>query len=171
MKWIQILVLFTICCIDSKTQVNKDLLEKLMRDKPNQFGNILSNPNKYRVQIFYTQIDRDQNNKPQFKEFSYRLNPAEYFYPASTVKMPLAILALDKLNNLNIPGVNKSTTIYFDSVAARQETIYNNPYSQNGKQNIEQAIKEIFLVSDNNAANRLFEFIGQEQIHNIENQN
>jgi hypothetical protein len=165
MKWIQILVLFTICCIDSKAQVNKDLLEKLMRDKPNQFGNILSNPNKYRVQIFYTQIDRDQNNKPQFKEFSYRLNPAEYFYPASTVKMPLAILALDKLNNLNIHGVNKSTTIYFDSVAARQETIYNNPYSQNGKQNIEQAIKEIFLVSDNNAANRLFEFIGQEQIH------
>jgi hypothetical protein len=136
-----------------------------MRQKPEQFGEILNNPNEYRVQLFYTQIDRDKNNIPHFKEFSYRLNPSEYFYPASTVKMPLAILALDKLNTLNIPGVNKSTMMYYDSVGARQEIIYNNPYSISGKQNIEQAIKEIFLVSDNNAANRLFEFVGQESIH------
>ena len=136
-----------------------------MRQKSAQFGEILNNPNEYRVQLFYTQIDRDKNNVPHFKEFSYRLNPSEYFYPASTVKMPLAILALDKLNTLNIPGVNKSTMMYYDSVGARQEIIYNNPYSINGKQTIEQAIKEIFLVSDNNAANRLFEFMGQESIH------
>jgi hypothetical protein len=151
--------------LSAKAQVNTTFIENLMRQKPGQFGEILNNPNEYRVQLFYTQIDRDKNNVPHFKEYSYRLNPSEYFYPASTVKMPLAILALDKLNTLNIPGVNKSTTLYYDSVGARQETIYNNPYSINGKQNIEQAIKEIFLVSDNNAANRLFEFVGQESIH------
>lgn len=156
------LMLITLC---SKAQVNTSFLENLMRQQPEQFGEILNNPNEYRVQLFYTQIDRDKNNVPHFKEFSYRLNPSEYFYPASTVKMPLAILALDKLNTLNIPGVNKSTMMYYDSVGARQEIIYNNPYSINGKQNIEQAIKEIFLVSDNNAANRLFEFVGQESIH------
>lgn len=156
------LMLITLC---SKAQVNTSFLENLMRQQPEQFGEILNNPNEYRVQLFYTQINRDKNNVPHFKEFSYRLNPSEYFYPASTVKMPLAILALDKLNTLNIPGVNKSTMMYYDSVGARQEIIYNNPYSINGKQNIEQAIKEIFLVSDNNAANRLFEFIGQESIH------
>jgi hypothetical protein len=136
-----------------------------MRQKPAQFGEILNNPNEYRVQLFYTQIDRDKNNIPHFKEYSYRLNPAEYFYPASTVKMPLSIMALDKLNTLNLNGVTKSTMLYYDSIGGRQETIYNNPYAENGKQTIEQAIKEIFLVSDNNAANRLFEFIGQEQIH------
>ncbi len=146
-------------------QVNNELLEQLMKQRPEQFQEILSHPNQYRVQIFYTQINRDKNNIPHFKEYSYRLNPDEYFYPASTVKMPMAIMALDKLNTLNISGVNKSTTLYYDSVGARQETIYNNPYAQNGKQTIEQAIKEVFLVSDNNAANRLFEFIGQEQLH------
>jgi len=156
------LILTTLC---SQAQVNTTFLENLMRQNPAQFGEILNNPNEYRVQLFYTQIDRDKNNVPHFKEFSYRLNPSEYFYPASTVKMPLAILALDKLNTLNIPGVNKSTTMYYDSVGARQEIIYNNAYSINGKQTIEQAIKEIFLVSDNNAANRLFEFMGQESIH------
>jgi hypothetical protein len=146
-------------------QVNTQLLEQLMKQKPEQFGEILKNPNEYRLQLIYTQIDRDKNNTPHFKEFTYRLNPAEYFYPASTVKMPMAILALDKINNLHIPGLTKSSPLYYDSVGARQETIYNNPYAVNGKQTIEQAIKEIFLVSDNNAANRLFEFIGQENIH------
>ena len=151
--------------LNGKAQVNTELLGNLMKQRPDLFGNILENPNEYRLQLFYTQINRDKNNTPHFKEFSYRLNPSEYFYPASTVKMPLAILALDKINSLNIPGFTKSSTLYYDSVGARQETIYNNPYAINGKQTIEQAIKEIFLVSDNNAANRLFEFIGQENIH------
>ena len=146
-------------------QVNNELLAQLMKQRPEQFQEILSHPNQYRVQIFYTQIDRDKNNIPHFREFSYRLNNNEYFYPASTVKMPLAIMALDKINSMAIPGLTKSSTMYYDSVGARQETIYNNPYAANGKQTIEQAIKEIFLVSDNNAANRLFEFIGQENIH------
>ncbi len=165
MKWVKTVIFLFLFVINAIGQKNTTFLETLMRQQKGQFDTLLNNPEEYRIQIIYTQIDRDKNNIPRFKEFSYRLNPAEYFYPASTVKMPLAILALDKLNTLAIPGVNKSTTLYFDSVSARQETIYNNPYAQNGKQNIEQAIKEIFLVSDNNAANRLFEFIGQEQIH------
>ena len=159
-------ILFSILLYsESIGQVNTQLLESLMKQRPDQFAEILNNPNEFRVQLFYTQIDRDENNIPHFKEYSYRLNPSEYFYPASTVKMPLAILALDKINSLQIPGLTKSSTLYYDSVGARQEIIYNNPYAENGKQTIEQAIKEIFLVSDNNAANRLFEFIGQEAIH------
>jgi hypothetical protein len=165
MKFSIIAILMLVLQLNGKAQVNTELLGNLMKQRPDLFGNILENPNEYRLQLFYTQINRDKNNTPHFKEFSYRLNPSEYFYPASTVKMPLAILALDKINSLNIPGFTKSSTLYYDSVGARQETIYNNPYAINGKQTIEQAIKEIFLVSDNNAANRLFEFIGQENIH------
>jgi hypothetical protein len=165
MKFSITAILMLVLQLNGKAQVNTELLGNLMKQRPDLFGNILENPNEYRLQLFYTQINRDKNNTPHFKEFSYRLNPSEYFYPASTVKMPLAILALDKINSLNIPGFTKSSTLYYDSVGARQETIYNNPYAINGKQTIEQAIKEIFLVSDNNAANRLFEFIGQENIH------
>ena len=165
MKLYIIIAFLVLLSIPTAAQVNEQFLEKLMQQKPDQFGEILNHPNEYRVQLFYTQIDRDKNNIPHFKEYSYRLNPSEYFYPASTVKMPLSIMALDKINSLAKPGLTKSTTMYYDSVGGRQETIYNNPYAQNGRQNIEQAIKEIFLVSDNNAANRLFEFIGQEDIH------
>lgn len=164
MKW-TIYILICFLAIQVNAQTNDAFLYNLMAQQPTQFDAIITNPDKYRVQIIYTQIIRDKHNIPHFKEYNYRLNPVEYFYPASTVKMPLAFLALEKINNLKIKGLTKSSMAVYDSVAARQETIYNNPYSIDGKQTIEQAIKEVFLVSDNNAANRLFEFIGQEQIH------
>jgi hypothetical protein len=141
------------------------LVVDLMKQNPNKFASLLADPSQYRIQILYTQINRDKNNIPHFKDYSYRLNPNEYFYPASTVKFPLSVLALEKLNNLKIAGLNKATTAIYDSVTARQETIYNNPYAIDGRQTIEQAIKEVLVVSDNNAANRLYEFLGQEYIH------
>jgi len=165
MKFTSILAGLLLFALSARAQSDANLLEKLMQQKPAQFGKILANPNEYRLQILYTQINRDKNNVPHFKEYSYRLNPKEYFYPASTVKMPLAFLALEKINNLKIKGLTKSTLMVYDSVADRQEPIYNNPYSINGTQNIEQAVKEIFLVSDNNAANRLFEFVTPHTVH------
>jgi len=165
MKFTSVLAGLLLVALSSIAQSDANLLEKLMLQEPAQFGKILSKPNEYRLQILYTQINRDKNNVPHFKEYSYRLNSKEYFYPASTVKMPMAFLALEKINNLKIKGLTKSTLMVYDSVEGRQEQIYNNPYSINGTQNIEQAIKEIFLVSDNNAANRLFEFITPHTIH------
>ena len=144
---------------------NDSLLVALMKQNPNNYASLLADPAQYRIQILYTQINRDKNNTPHFKEYSYRLNANEYFYPASTVKFPLSVLALEKLNNLKITGLNKASTAIYDSVTARQETIYNNPYAIDGRQTIEQAIKEVLVVSDNNAANRLYEFLGQEYIH------
>ena len=165
MKFTSVLAGLLLFALSARAQSDANLLEKLMQQKPAQFGKILANPNENRLQILYTQINRDKNNVPHFKEYSYRLNPKEYFYPASTVKMPLAFLALEKINNLKIKGLTKSTLMVYDSVADRQEPIYNNPYSINGTQNIEQAVKEIFLVSDNNAANRLFEFVTPHTVH------
>jgi len=144
---------------------NDSLLVALMKQNPNNYASLLADPGQYRIQILYTQINRDKNNIPHFKDYSYRLNPNEYFYPASTVKFPLSVLALEKLNDLKITGLNKATTAIYDSVTARQEIIYNNPYAIDGRQTIEQAIKEVLVVSDNNAANRLYEFLGQEYIH------
>ena len=127
MKFTSIISGLLLFALSSTAQSGANLLEKLMLQKPAQFGKILANPNEYRLQILYTQINRDKNNVPHFKEYSYRLNPKEYFYPASTVKMPLAFLALEKINNLKIKGLTKSTLMVYDSVSDRQEQIYNNP--------------------------------------------
>ena len=72
------------------------VLKILEKNKPN-FEKILANPEKYRVQIVYTQIDRDAQNRPTFTTHRWRANPTEYFYPASTVKFPACLLALEKI--------------------------------------------------------------------------
>lgn len=165
MKFYTFFIGIMLLVMNSKAQTDTLFLESLMRQNPTQFEAILNHSNEYRLQIIYTQINRDKNNIPSFKEYSYHLNPRNYFYPASTVKMPLALLALEKINDLKIKGLTKSTTLIYDSSKARQETIYHNPYAIDGRQTIEQAIKEVFIVSDNNAANRLFELVTPKTIH------
>jgi beta-lactamase class A len=46
-----------------------------------------------------------------------------------------------------------------------QTPVYNDPTTPDGKPNIEQYVKKIFLVSDNDAFNRLYEFLGPEAIN------
>ena len=131
-----------------------------------EFADILKNKDSLNVQIIYTQINRNENNILSFTNYSYNLNPKNYFYPASTVKMPIALLALEKLHELNIPGVDKNTTMITDSNSSRQQIVYTQPLAKDSRPTIANYIKQIFLVSDNDAFNRLYEFLGQEYILN-----
>lgn len=139
-------------------------LHQALQNNPQFFSRITNNPDSFRVQIIYTQINRNKRNKPSFKEFSYRLNSQEYFYPASTVKMPIALLALEKINELGIKGLTRNSIMITDSATAAQDHVYNQPNANDGAPTIENYIKQIFLVSDNDAFNRLYEFLGQEYI-------
>ena len=65
-------------------------IEALLHAQPEKFGAVMSDPERHRVQVIYTQIDRDEDNRPSFRSFRYRVDPGEYFYPASTVKLPTA---------------------------------------------------------------------------------
>ncbi|RDC63700.1 serine hydrolase [Adhaeribacter pallidiroseus] len=143
----------------------KNKLRSLLHKHPEFFKNITANPAPYRVQIIYTQINRDAQNKPHFKTFTYCLNPNSYFYPASTVKLPAALLALEKLNNLKILNLNKDTPLRIDSAYAGQTAVTIDSTAPNNLPTLAHYIKKIFLVSDNDAYNRLYEFLGQEQLN------
>ncbi|MFT3702438.1 MAG: serine hydrolase [Agriterribacter sp.] len=140
-------------------------LEKLLQQYPQYFNSILQHKDEYKLQIIYTQIDRDANNRPGFKDYYFNVNPAHYFYPASTVKMPTAALALQKLNELHIDGVNEKTTMITESGYSGETSVYNDPTTFDGSPDIEHYIKKIFLTSDNDAFNRLYEFTGQQYIN------
>lgn len=142
-----------------------DLVEKLLNENKKFFGNILNEIDSYEVQIIYTQINRDENNNPSFRTFTYRLDPKNYYYPASTVKLPVSILALEKINNLKIAGLNKITSLKVDSVRAPQSSVIKDSSSENGLPSISHYIKKILLLSDNDAYNRLYEFVGQKEIN------
>jgi hypothetical protein len=125
----------------------------------------LSNPEYYRLQVIYTQINRDKKNTPTFKNYYFNVDSLFYFNPASTVKLPLAALSLEKLNALNIAGVNKYTSMQFDSAYPRQVKALYDSSSENNYPSIAQFIRKAFLISDNDAYNRMYQFVGQQTIN------
>lgn len=141
-------------------------LKNLLQSHPEMFSHILNDPNHNEVQILYTQIDRDEHNVPHFRSYAYRLNPDHYFYPASTVKLPTAIFALEKLNELHIKDLDKNAVMITDSAFIGQTKVSKDSTSKNGLPSIGNYIKKILLVSDNDAYNRLYEFVGREEINN-----
>ena len=143
-----------------------DLLKKILSTETDSLLQaVLSQPEIYRYQVIYTQIDRDKNNNPSFKNYYHNYDSLQYFNPASTVKMPLAFLSLEKLNTLKKTEVNKFTPMQFDSAYSRQTILYKDSTSENGLPSIAQFIRKAFLISDNDAYNRMYEFVGQQTIN------
>ncbi len=126
---------------------------------------ILDQADTFHYQLIYTKIDRDRQNNPRFKNYYLHAGAADYFNPASTVKMPVAFAALEKLNELNIPGLDRNTPMLTDSSYHGQINVHTDSLSVNGLPSIAQYIREIFLISDNDAYNRLYEFIGQQTLN------
>jgi hypothetical protein len=159
------LIFLILSSCSNSTQRNDKFLAKLLHKNMPEFKKLLHHPEKFRLQILYTRIDRDSLNKPHFRTFAYHLLSQEYFYPASTVKLPVAILALEKINLLNIAGLTKYTSLRIDSVYSGQTPEYTDSTAANYLPSIAQYVKKIFLVSDNDAFNRLYEFLGQQYIN------
>ena len=143
-------------------QLLKELLES---NRDTLFNQVFNDAKKYRLQIIYTRIDRNKKNEPAFTNYYFNYNPKLYFNPASTVKLPLAALALEKLRALDIDGVNKFTTIQFDSGYEKQTTLIKDETAPGQLPTIAHLIKRAFLISENDPYNRLYQFVGQQEIH------
>ncbi len=166
-KYIVCPVILLCCCNIATAQPKTDaLLKDILQSNTNPvLQQVLQHPETYRPQIIYTQINRDKNNKPGFTNYYYNVDSLLYFNPASTVKLPLALLSLEKLNEMHIPGVDKFTSMQFDSGYNTLKAEYRDSTAQTGAPSIAQFIRKAFLVSDNDAYNRMYEFVGQQTIN------
>ncbi len=144
---------------------NDAFLENLLAANPQYFDGVLKNRKQWNTQIIYTQINRGANGIAALKNYYFNVNPANYFYPASTVKFPVALLALQKLNELKDKGIDRNTTMITEAGNTSETAVYNDPTTPEGKPTIANYIKKILLVSDNDAYNRLYEFLGQDYIN------
>lgn len=141
------------------------LLEQLLAAHPQFFDAITKQKDAFRLQIIWTQIDRAAGNQPVFKSYCYNVDSSSYFYPASTVKMPVALLALQRLRELRIPGLDLYSTLITGQQYSKQTPVYNDPSTPDGRPAVAQYIRKIFGVSDNDAFNRLYEFLGSQYIN------
>lgn len=135
-----------ISCAQEKQNLN--FLEVALSSNDPKIKRVMDSINSYEVQIIYTQINR-RNDSISFTDYEFQVNDSSYFYPASTVKFPVAVLALEKLNLTDTLSLNTKYYIEGDTI---ESTIAND-------------ISKIFAVSDNLANNRLMEFLGFEAIN------
>jgi hypothetical protein len=159
------ILIFTVSIVHAQSRTD-DFLQKLLIEKGSPLLlNVLDKPDSFRYQIIYTKIDRSKHNKPTFTNYYLHVDKEQYFNPASTVKLPIALLALEKLHKLHAPTVDKYTTMLLDSSYSKQTNAWIDSTSENKLPSVAHYIRKIFLISDNDAYNRLYEFDGQQYIN------
>ncbi len=142
-----------------------NFLSTLLHANSTRLGPVFTYPDSFQLQVIYTRIDRDADNQPHFRDYYYRVDTGHYFYPASTVKLPGAILALEKLNDLHIPGLDRNTPMFTECLHGITNSVLWDPTAPDSLPSIAHYINKVFLVSDNDAFNRLYEFIGQQALN------
>ena len=145
------------------TNQNENTLNEIIDNMGAEFPNIVSNPEKHRLQILYTQINRNQKNEPIFKTFSFGVDKSRYFYPASSTKLPIAVLAVEKARMINEIDI-------YDKFQILPGPVYRNGVdkdisSETGYLSLAHSIRNLFIISDNSANNYLYDFLGRDHIN------
>ncbi len=119
------------------------------------------NEERHEVQISFAYLDEDG----EVVRHTYGPVNEQYFYPASTVKMVVAALALEKLHCLGIEGLTVDCPMQTFAGRPVQTADFLDPESPSGYRTIDEYIHQIFIASDNEAYNRLYEFLGVDYIN------
>ena len=127
---------------------------------------IIKEKEDYEIQILLTKIDQ-YNSKVDFQEYKYQLDDNKYFYPASTIKLPIVVLTLKKINELRSKG---SEITLKSKITLNYKDDYSELVVRDSITSFQNLIADVFLVSDNSASNILIDFIGYNYFnHEMEN--
>jgi hypothetical protein len=140
---------------------NKKPLYKALKATP-VLREVASHKDKYRVQIIYTKINRDENNKPTYTHYTFNVDSTLYFYPASTAKLFASVYAMQIIHKELKDSVTLMTPVKAFATGKCQTDEWNDSSSADYKASLANYIKRMLLVSDNLAYNRVFDFVGQD---------
>ena len=127
---------------------------------------IIKEKEDYEIQVLLTKIDQ-YNSQVDFQEYKYQLDDNKYFYPASTIKLPIVVLALKKINELRSKG---SEITLKSKIILNYKDDYSELLIRDSITSFQNLIADVFLVSDNSASNILIDFIGYNYFnHEMEN--
>jgi hypothetical protein len=136
---------------------------QLLKHIDSRFQPILHAPEQFRFQVIYTMVHRNQSNEPTFETFQFGMKDGTYFYPASAIKFPIAVLALEKLNNIS--SIDMDTPMKIEDHPIGLLGMKRDETSHSGYPSIAHFIHKLFIVSDNDSFNRLYEFLGRDYIN------
>jgi len=143
-----------------------DPMRALLQSSP-ALADVVASASHYRLQAVLGTIEPGPDGRPRLVQHGFRAG-AEYFYPASTVKLFGAVVALERLHELReetgLP-IDLDTPLVIHPLFADEELEEADPSNvDTGKITIRQEIRKIFLVSDNQAFNHLYELVGQDRL-------
>ncbi len=120
---------------------------------------VLATPEKYRFQVLYGVIAPGAGGA-KLERHGFRAD-AEYFFPASSMKVPIALAAFDRLATLRGAPPGKPAL-------TRDATMRIHPVSGNAEPYVTTLARETWralIVSDNFSANRLLAVVGHREAH------
>ena len=120
---------------------------------------VIEKKDKFRTQIIYSRISKDSKGEIVLTHYSFNANEQSYFYPASLVKLPLSIFAIEKINSLKSHGVTLQSKLSIDSNYTCQKSLTIDALSNDSVPSIKNYISKALIVSDNDSYNRLYEFV------------
>ncbi len=149
----------------SQANAMDDDLERDLLAARDRLGPVMDDPAAHRVQVIYSRVVRDNAGELTLYRRQYRVDPEEYFYPASTVKFPIAVAALELLEELGVSGLDRDTAMLTDSARPAQSSAHTDPTAASGLPSVGHYVRKLSIVSDNDASNRLFELLGTDDLH------
>lgn len=107
---------------------------------------VLASPERYRFQVLYAPVKNGA-----IERHGYRAD-AEYYFPASSMKVPIAVASYAQLGALKTKrmGLTRETTMRMRDVASTT---------------LARETWKALIVSDNFSANRLLGFVGHKEAH------
>lgn len=145
-------------------QQQENTLFEILKGNSPAVDSVLAKHEQFKVQILFSRVNRGEDGVT-INTHSLYLDSTRYFNPASTVKLPAALLSLEKINNLAIPGLTKYSRLEIDSSYKGQKPYRFDPTAKDSIASIAQFIKRIFVVSDNESYSRLYEFLGRDSLN------
>lgn len=138
-------------------------LAAALRGQPERFGDALARPDARRTQIRVAVVDdAGPEGRPRWFVDTFRPD-AEYFYPASAVKLAAAAAALGEMRAhaaAGATGLDRDTPLVFEALPGVSAAYARDPTAAGGRVTLGWEVRKALVVSDNEAYNRLFEFAG-----------
>ncbi len=124
---------------------------------------LVSDADRHRLQVVLGQIEETGDGTPRLLQHAFRAE-AEYFYPASSIKLCAAVAALERLAELRASTgepIDEATPLVFQALFDDEVRERKDPSNlASGRITVGHEIRKLFLVSDNVAYNRLYELVG-----------
>ena len=143
-------------------------LTPLLQAHADKFGRLLAKPAEYRLQLLISRVTTNGDGRPGLNRLGFRVG-AEYFYPASAIKLGAAVTALQAIEQLqaeyhcaDLLQAPMGIAPLFPGDPAQT----NDPSNlDGGKITLAHELRKMALVSDNDAFNRLFDLVGHERLN------